>query len=326
MALVRQSTKEMWKVQGEGAKGLLRIFNMIHGYLYYTIYDHYVIGASTILRWLSKHPNWGLTRGFYIYLMDRYHCKVMPLALVKKWVTLGEDISIPPEIAKKIAPFELAQKIIKKNFDHLAFVDCPCRLEKAALGRNPCAPINTCLFFGKMGVDFVTTHMPRMNAHRITEEEALTRLQENYQKGYAFTIWYKDATGYRAGVLCSCCSCCCFGTEVERMARKIPGMRDLKITAPSGYSVKTDMTKCNASGPCTACPYEAREIVETSKGRKLVFHYDRCMGCGACVVKCPEHAITLVRDEKKGIPLDMEALIAEAKGASSAVKSASPRM
>jgi Pyruvate/2-oxoacid:ferredoxin oxidoreductase delta subunit len=315
MGLVRKSTKDMWKVQGEGAKGLLRIFNMIHGYLYYTIYDHYVIGASTILRWLGRHPNWSLTRDFYTYVMDRYHCKVMPLGEAKKWVTLDEDITVPQEIAKKVAPFKLAQKIIKKNYDHLAFVDCPCRLEKAAMGRNPCAPINTCLFFGKMGVDFVTTHMPRMNAHRITEEEALTRLQENYERGYAFAIWYKDATGYRAGVLCSCCSCCCFGTEVERMARKIPGLRDLKITAPSGYSVQTDMSKCTAHGACTACPYLAREIVTAPDGgRKLVFHYENCMGCGACVVKCPERAITLVRDPKKGIPLDMEDLIQEVKG------------
>ena len=30
-------------MEGEGATGILRIFNMIHGYLYYTIYDHCVI-------------------------------------------------------------------------------------------------------------------------------------------------------------------------------------------------------------------------------------------------------------------------------------------
>jgi Pyruvate/2-oxoacid:ferredoxin oxidoreductase delta subunit len=99
------------------------------------------------------------------------------------------------------------------------------------------------------------------------------------------------------------------------MARKIPGLRDLKITAPSGYSVQTDMSKCTAHGACTACPYLAREIVTAPDGgRKLVFHYENCMGCGACVVKCPERAITLVRDPKKGIPLDMEDLIQEVKG------------
>ncbi|MFC1856927.1 4Fe-4S binding protein [Thermodesulfobacteriota bacterium] len=160
----------------------------------------------------------------------------------------------------------------------------------------------------------MTNHMPRMNARRVTQEEALAQIKSNHEKGYALTMWYKDATGYRAGVLCSCCSCCCFGTEVERMARKIPGLRPLKITAPSGYSAVTDMEKCTADGECVSCPYEAREIVETAEGRRLEFHYDLCMGCAACVSKCPEGAITMVRDENKGIPLDMEELMAQAKG------------
>ncbi len=307
MALVKQSTRNFWKMHGENAKGILRVFNMIHGYLYYTIYDHYVIGASTILRWLARHPRWSLTPKFYNYVMQRYHCKVMVPQDVEKLLKIDQDITVPQEVAKKVVPFELANKIILKNYDQLAFVDCPCRLEKAALGRDPCQPINTCLFFGKIGVDFVTEHMPRMNARRVTQEEALAQIRANQEKGYAFAIWSKDATGYRSGVLCSCCSCCCFGTEVERMARKIPGLGPLNITAPSGYSVVTDMSKCKADGACTSCPYLAREIVQTAEGKKLVYHYDLCMGCGACIQRCPHGAISLVRDENKGVPFDVEA-------------------
>ena len=43
MAFIKEFTKNFWKMEGEGATGILRIFNMIHGYLYYTIYDHCVI-------------------------------------------------------------------------------------------------------------------------------------------------------------------------------------------------------------------------------------------------------------------------------------------
>lgn len=160
----------------------------------------------------------------------------------------------------------------------------------------------------------MTTHMPRMHARRVSQEEALALIESNHKKGYTFTMWYKDATGYRAGVLCSCCKACCFGIEVELMARKIPGLRDLKITAPSGYSPVTDMEKCKACGECTACPYEAREIVETPEGKKLLFHHDLCMGSGTCVDRCPEDAIKLVRDEKKGVPLDMEELRRKTEG------------
>jgi ferredoxin len=34
------------------------------------------------------------------------------------------------------------------------------------------------------------------------------------------------------------------------------------------------------------------------------------MGCGACEVKCSTGAITLVRDGRKGVPLDVRALAA----------------
>ena len=57
--------------------------------------------------------------------MDRYHCKAMIPEDVKKFIEVNEDVTIPLEMAKKVSPFKLAQKIIMKNYDHLAFVDCP---------------------------------------------------------------------------------------------------------------------------------------------------------------------------------------------------------
>jgi ferredoxin len=37
-----------------------------------------------------------------------------------------------------------------------------------------------------------------------------------------------------------------------------------------------------------------------------------CMGCGVCVVHCPQEAISLVRDPAKGEPLGSQELIAHA--------------
>jgi hypothetical protein len=36
------------------------------------------------------------------------------------------------------------------------------------------------------------------------------------------------------------------------------------------------------------------------------------MGCGVCVDKCEQAALTLVRDAVKGVPLEMTQLLAEA--------------
>ena len=35
------------------------------------------------------------------------------------------------------------------------------------------------------------------------------------------------------------------------------------------------------------------------------------MGCGVCLGRCPNEAMTLVRDERKGIPLDVRMLAGE---------------
>jgi Pyruvate/2-oxoacid:ferredoxin oxidoreductase delta subunit len=40
----------------------------------------------------------------------------------------------------------------------------------------------------------------------------------------------------------------------------------------------------------------------------VVRSWELCMGCGVCVQQCPAEAMTLVRDEKKGIPLDVRLL------------------
>lgn len=38
------------------------------------------------------------------------------------------------------------------------------------------------------------------------------------------------------------------------------------------------------------------------------------MGCGFCVDQCPQQAVALVRDERKGAPLDVRVLAATTWG------------
>jgi ferredoxin len=37
--------------------------------------------------------------------------------------------------------------------------------------------------------------------------------------------------------------------------------------------------------------------------------WQKCMGCGICIDACPNHARSLVRDEGKGLPLDVRLLV-----------------
>jgi NAD-dependent dihydropyrimidine dehydrogenase PreA subunit len=307
--MIKKSTINFWKMQGEGARGIQRLLNMINGYLFYTLYDHFITNIAFLLRFMSKFPRFIYKALAVDFWGTHYHSKVVTYENVRKLILLNEDVVLPTEESKKIIPWDIANKIILKNMDHLAIVDCPCRIEKKTAGKKYCEPIHTCIFFGKVGVDFVTTHMPRMHGQRATKEEVLDLLEKQQKNGKVFSIWFKDATGYRAGVICCCCSCCCVGIEGELTGRE-KGILGLKFMAPSGYSVIVNAEKCNGCGKCiTLCHYDAMNIVEIEGKKKVTYNKDLCMGCGVCVTMCPQEALLLVVDPDKGIIFDMDSMV-----------------
>ncbi len=77
------------------------------------------------------------------------------------------------------------------------------------------------------------------------------------------------------------------------------------IMASSGFVAEIDAEKCDLCANCVeTCPFDALSM----DGDRLARNWERCMGCGACEATCPSEAMTLVRDERKGIPLDVRAL------------------
>ena len=307
--MIKKSTINFWKMQKEGAWGIQRVLNMIHGYVYYTLYDHYIACGLFVARTLSGFPKIIYKTVIISFFGKRYHCKVITYENARKLIAVEQDIVLPTEESKKIIPWEIANKIILRHKDQLAIVDCPCRMEKKTAGKKYCEPMNTCIFYGKVGVEFVTTHMPRMNGHRATKEEVLNLLELQHKNAKVFTVWFKDATGYRAGVLCCCCSCCCAAMEVELLSRK-KGIQGLSMTAPSGYSVAVNMEKCKTCGKCMkACPYNALNLVEIDGKKELTYFKNLCMGCGVCQSICPHGSISLIVDPDKGVIFDVDSMV-----------------
>ena len=78
-----------------------------------------------------------------------------------------------------------------------------------------------------------------------------------------------------------------------------------KAIAPSGYVAKRDESLCTNCGTCVDfCPFDALSLRE----QNLAMEWEKCMGCGVCVDCCPNNARSLVRDDKKSIPLDVRVL------------------
>jgi heterodisulfide reductase subunit A-like polyferredoxin len=76
------------------------------------------------------------------------------------------------------------------------------------------------------------------------------------------------------------------------------------VVSSSGYVAKVDESLCGACGTCTdSCPFRAISVASSAE---LI--WEKCMGCGVCIGQCPNGAITLVRDERKGEPMDVRLL------------------
>jgi heterodisulfide reductase subunit A-like polyferredoxin len=77
-----------------------------------------------------------------------------------------------------------------------------------------------------------------------------------------------------------------------------------RFMASSGYVSRVDERLCTSCGLCVAaCPFGALSMNGT-----VEVNWEKCLGCGVCTGQCPPGALTLVRDERKGIPLDVRLL------------------
>ena len=56
------------------------------------------------------------------------------------------------------------------------------------------------------------------------------------------------------------------------------------------------------------CPFGAIQ----ERDGIVVVDFEACMGCGVCVSRCAQEALTLVREPSKGEPLEIEAILAGA--------------
>jgi len=77
------------------------------------------------------------------------------------------------------------------------------------------------------------------------------------------------------------------------------------MIASSGYVVQADAELCQACGNCIdVCPFNALSL----NNDHISISWEKCMGCGVCIDRCPNNVFKLVRDEEKGVPLEVELL------------------
>ena len=283
-----------WKaMQKSGLRRFLN-FSVLHGYIYGRWTNQYIsLSINYILPRLGQRGR--------KWCSDRYHSKVLTQEQAEAIITLAQEI--PLRDLEQIIPYPMARDLVLQGPPDVAIYECGCRHARA----NPCQPTQVCMVIGQPFVDFVLEHNPQ-SSRRLTQNEALELLRAEHERGHLHSAWFKDVLLDRFYAICNCCKCCCGG--IEAMTKY-----GIPIMASSGYVAEVKKDLCTACGNCVdACPFDASSIREESS----VVEWEKCMGCGVCVGQCSNQARVLMRDQRKGMPLDVRLLVQEKAGANQA--------
>jgi NAD-dependent dihydropyrimidine dehydrogenase PreA subunit len=275
--------------------------DFIHGYIY-ARWPYLYIGIGTGEHWVARifQPILGLFSHLIpprsksedeITFADTYHGKVVTTSAARQLVLVQEEIRLHE--LEKIIPYRIARDIILQNPDHIVVLECPCRASRP----NPCLPLDVCLIIGEPFASFILEHHPR-RSRPIIQAEAARILEEEHARGHVHHAFFKQAMLGRFYAICNCCSCCCGAMQAWR--------NGTPMLASSGYVSQIDDALCIACGICVeACPFGALDMGEES----VLVSQERCMGCGICVSSCEQGALSLLRDAKKGEPLELLELL-----------------
>jgi len=291
---MKESTRIMMKKHG------WRFDRFIHNYIYFKFYQPYVKLVYLLFKLLSKYLSWFKPfNGILSMAFARYHAKVLTFSDTKKIFTLNENISAMSPDNKKIVPYKYAYKIIFQEPEHIAVMDCPC---KVALGDKD-ENILSCLAIGKGLSSFWLDHGKKYNAKKISQQDALAMIEKFRGMGYLTQAFFKVATGGSTGVICNCHPDTCVSLQATKFAKKFSNK--FNMNALSGYSIKIDTKKCKFHGNCAeVCPVGAMKVDREKK--TVTYDRETCLGCELCVEHCPEKALSIYRDQNKPVPLDLD--------------------
>lgn len=277
-----------WKVIREG--GLRRFLNvptLLWGYIFGRWTNQYI---SLLINYV--YPRLG-PRGKR-WWSDRSHLKVLTQEQAEAVITIEEEI--PLRDLEQIIPYPMARDLVLKGPPDVAVYECACRHARG----NPCQPTQVCMIIGQPFVNFMLEHNPK-STRRVTQAEAVELLQAEHERGHVHSAYFGHQFLDRFFAICNCCKCCC--GSIEAMIK-----HGIPMLASSGYVAQVDKGLCTACGTCVdACSFDAVSIEDETS----TVDWEACMGCGVCIALCPNEARSLVRDERKGIPLDVRLLVQE---------------
>ncbi|MFV0422364.1 ATP-binding protein [Oleidesulfovibrio sp.] len=298
---ISPSTRAFWR---ESRRSGQSFAEFLHGYIYLRWPYFYIsVGKGThpLSRWLTEPLSHianklGLWRedspqrgsgGF----ADTYHGKAMRPESTRKLLSVGRRIEVPD--LETVIPYSMARAIILQHPEHIALLQCPCRMAE----ESPCTPVDVCLIVGEPFSSFILEHHAD-KARRITPEQAIEVVRQENRRGHVSHAFFKEALLGRYYAICNCCACCCGAMRAH--------FNGIPMLAPSGYLAQVNTDACTGCGLCEKkCQFRAIHVQQGS----AAVSKSSCMGCGICEQLCPSKAVHLVRCPEKGTPLEIDEIL-----------------
>ena len=234
-----------------------------------------------------------LTRELFDYMNEymgetlgkRPHPKILnPL----RTVPVGE--SIPHAEKFTVSNYDNIRKLVDSAPGPFAVANCICRQKTKRFGAK-CAKTDleeTCLM---VNPDHARRYVDMGVGRFITREEVYDVLERAQQDGLVL----QPENSQKPEAICVCCGDCC---ALLKPMKAHPRPAELFIT---NYYAEVDPELCNGCEICVGkCQMDARTMVDGI----AVVNLDRCIGCGNCVVLCPENANRLEKKEQEHVPPD----------------------
>ncbi|MDD1778484.1 MAG: 4Fe-4S binding protein [Candidatus Helarchaeota archaeon] len=205
---------------------------------------------------------------------------------VEKVIEIGEEV--PAEF--QILPFEIVSQYISKA-EHIAVGRCACRDHSEITDGAPRCdkPRDVCMVFGRVADYWVGKGI----GHYVNQAEAMEVLRRAEEAGLVHsTTNNMEFETELPGLICNCCSCCCF---IMQGLHKVNRPRGI---AQSNFDPQIDRSLCKVCKKCVElCPMGAifhhQPHTEDLKDNFIYITLDKCIGCGVCASNCPNDAITL---------------------------------
>ncbi|MFX1304374.1 MAG: ATP-binding protein [Promethearchaeota archaeon] len=193
-------------------------------------------------------------------------------------VPLNKNLDID---SKFISSQEVLEILSRSNVAGISW--CYCRSVQRKYEKPNCDhPLFSCIHLSS-GKSLYEIPHKSYNLKKVPKKEIIELLEECDKRGLVHQLIYFPNPQFYY-LICNCCPCCCVVLN-----------KFLKFGSPqmikSDFIAKTDLNKCINCGNCeTWCYFGGRRIINN----KLQFSPARCFGCGICVSKCLNNAISLI--------------------------------